>query len=185
MSEPLEEEDAGPARPASPRKRSGRRSAKSSRGAPTSEPTAEPVKPCLVLGYDRNQSSRRAVAWAVDALLPEGMLVLVHACRPLHAPPSPISTADERRRLGQALIDELLLEGADSMFDLEIRTEVSDEDPVKALTDAARRHHARAIVVGHEAHSRLHRTLGTVTSELLNASQTPVVVVPLERPADA
>ena len=109
---------------------------------------------------------------------PNGKLVIVHACRPLHAPPSPLSTAKERHELGRAMIDELFLEGEDSLFDADLVTEVSDEDPVSALTQAARRHGARAIVVGCEQHSRLHKALGTVTSELLKSSPVPVTVVP-------
>jgi nucleotide-binding universal stress UspA family protein len=133
---------------------------------------------CFVLGYDRTDSARRAASWAVNELLPDGKLVIVHACRPLHAPPPPLSTPQERAQLGRAIVDELLLEGEDSLRDLELATEVLDEDPVTALLDAARRHGARAIVVGCEQHSRLHKALGVVTSELLKSSPVPVVAVP-------
>jgi len=133
---------------------------------------------CLVLGYDRTDSSRRAARWAANELPANGKLVIVHACRPLHAPPLPLSSTLERERLGRAVIDELLLEGEDSLFDVDIVTEVSDDDPVTALTEAARRHRARAIVVGCEQHSRLHKALGTVTSELLKSSPVPVTAVP-------
>jgi len=143
-----------------------------------SGPARDPAARCLVVGYDRTDSARRATAWAMRELLPDGKLVLVHACRPLHAPPAPLSTAQERARLGRALIDELLLEGEDELLDLEIATEVSDEDPVSAILDAARRHDAGAIVVGCEPHSRLRKALGTVTSELLSTSPLPVIAVP-------
>ncbi len=144
----------------------------------SSQATPDAGGPCLVIGYDRTDSARRAAAWAAHELPPSGKLVIVHACRALHAPPSPLSTPQERRDLGRALIDELLLEGEDSMFDVNILAEVSDDDPVTALTDAARRHGARAIVVGCEQHSRLHKALGTVTSELLKTSPVPVTAVP-------
>ncbi len=140
--------------------------------------TRDAGEPCLVLGYDRTDSSRRAARWAANELPANGKLVIVHSCRPLHAPPPPLSSTQERERLGRAVIDELLLEGEDSLFDVDIITEVSDEDPVSALTEAARRHGARAIVVGCEQHSRLHKALGTVTGELLKSSQVPVTVVP-------
>jgi nucleotide-binding universal stress UspA family protein len=133
---------------------------------------------CLVLGYDRTDSARLAAQWAVKQLLPDGKLVIVHSCRPLHAPPSALSSVEERHRLGRALVDELLLEGEDSLFDLDVEVEVLDSDPVSALTDAAVRHHAEAIVVGSEHHSRLHKAIGTVTIELLAQSSVPVVVVP-------
>ena len=48
-----------------------------------------------------------------------------------------------------------------------------------ALIDAARRHKARAIVIGAKHHSRLHKALGTVTTELLKTSPVPVFTVPL------
>ena len=140
--------------------------------------TRDAGEPCLVLGYDRTDSSRRAARWAANELPANGKLVIVHSCRPLHAPPPPLSSTQERERLGRPVIDELLLEGEDSLFDVDIITEVSDEDPVSALTEAARRHGARAIVVGCEQHSRLHKALGTVTGELLKSSQVPVTVVP-------
>jgi nucleotide-binding universal stress UspA family protein len=136
--------------------------------------------PCLVLGYDRTESSRRAAKWALRDLPADGKLVIVHACRPLHAPPFPLASGEEREHLGRAVVDELLLEGEDAMFDIHLTTEVSDDDPVKALLDAARRHGARAIVVGGDAHSRLHKALGTVTSELQRTSPVPVITVPLD-----
>jgi nucleotide-binding universal stress UspA family protein len=144
--------------------------------------TPDAARPCLVIGYDRTDSARQAATWAAHELPPDGKLVIVHSCRALHAPPSPLWTPQERHRLGRALIDELLLEGEDSLFDVDIATEVTDDDPVSALTEAARRHGARAIVVGCEQHSRLHRALGTVTSELLKTSPVPVTIVPSPGP---
>ena len=133
---------------------------------------------CLAVGYDRSDASRRAVSWAAAELQPDGKLVIVHAGRPLHAPPSPLSTHDERAELGRAFIDELLLEGEDSMRDLELAAEILDQDPVSALIDAALRHGASAIVIGHEQHSALQRALGGVASELLGSSPVPVIAVP-------
>lgn len=132
---------------------------------------------CLVLGYDRTESSRLAADWAVKQLLPDGKLVIVHSNRPLHAPV--VESAEERQRLGRALVDELLLEGGDSMFDVDVEVEIVDTDPVSAVCDAAMRYGAEAIVLGSEHHSRLHTALGTVTVELLKRSPVPVVVVPL------
>jgi len=148
------------------------------------KPTEDAGGPCLVLGYDRTDSSRRAARWAASELPANGKLVIVHACRPLHAPPPPLSSTQERERLGRAVIDELLLEGEDALFDVNLATEVSDDDPVTALTEAARRHGASAIVVGCEQHSRLHKALGTVTSELLKSSPIPVTAVPFPNPSD-
>jgi nucleotide-binding universal stress UspA family protein len=133
---------------------------------------------CLVVGYDRSDGSRHAIEWAVSELAPGDKLVITHACRALHAPASPMSSSHERVSLGRAMVDELLLEGEDRMRDLELATEVLDEDPVLALTHAAARHNARAIVLGCEPHSRLYKALGSVTSELLGSSTIPVIAVP-------
>lgn len=134
---------------------------------------------CLAVGFDRSESSRLAVSWAAEQLYPQGRLVLVHACRPLHAPPSALPSARERRELGQAMIDELLLEASGPLLDIELEADISDHDPVTALVDAAARHGADGIVLGHERHSPIHRALGTVTSELLARSAVPVTTVPL------
>jgi nucleotide-binding universal stress UspA family protein len=142
-------------------------------------PGGEPGGPCVVLGYDRGESARHAVSWATSELMSTGKLVIVHACRPLHTLPVPLRTPGERHQFGRALLDELLLDGEESLFDLDFAMEVSDEDPVTALIDAAREHHARAIVIGARQHSRLSEALGTTTGELLKTSPVPVITVPL------
>jgi nucleotide-binding universal stress UspA family protein len=140
-----------------------------------------PDGPCLVVGYDGSESARAAASWAASSLPADGRLILVYACRPLHAPASPLASADERHSLGRAFLDELALDAEDAFLDVAAHAEVSDEDPVSALTEAARRHHASAIVVGCEQHSRLHKAIGTVTSELLMRSPVPVTAVPSAR----
>jgi nucleotide-binding universal stress UspA family protein len=138
---------------------------------------AKPAKRCLVVGYDRTESSRLAAAWAAEQLLPDGKLVILHACRPLHTPPSALTSVRERRYLGRALIDELLLEENGALLDVEIEADISDQDPVTALIAAVERHGADGIVLGHERHSPLNRALGTVTSALLDIAPVPVVAV--------
>jgi nucleotide-binding universal stress UspA family protein len=137
----------------------------------------------LVVGYDRTEASRRAVEWAASRVGPEGRLVLVHADRPLHAPPDPLATNEERRRFGRAIVDELLLEGEDELRDLDLRVEISDRDPVRALLAAAEAHEADGIVIGSRRHSALRRALGTVTTELIVRSPVPVTAVPSEAAA--
>ena len=142
-------------------------------------PRREPGGPCVVLGYDRGESARHAVSWATSELMSDGKLVIVHACRPLHPLPAPLSTSGERHQLGRALLDELMLDGDETLFEIDFAMEVSDEDPVTALIEAARDHRARAIVVGAKHHSRLSEALGTTTRELLKNSPVPVITVPL------
>jgi nucleotide-binding universal stress UspA family protein len=135
---------------------------------------------CLIVGYDRSESARHAAGWAAGQLAENERIVLVHSCRALHVPASPLKSAQERRELGQALLDELLLEGDDALLARVTDTEVSDADPVSAMTAAAQRHNASGIVVGHERHSRLRAAIGTVTRDLLAHSTVPVTVVPPE-----
>jgi nucleotide-binding universal stress UspA family protein len=135
--------------------------------------------PCLILGYDGTDSALRAAAWAAGEVFPNGKLVVVHAAQPPHVPARSTVTPHERHRLGCALLDELLLDGTSSLADVDLEIEIADEDPVMALTDAARRHGARAIVVGHQRRPLPHGAFGTVTRKLLDVSQTAVVVVPL------
>lgn len=137
----------------------------------------------MVLGYDRSEGSRHAARWAADELASGGKLVIVYASRPQHMPPNPLSTAGERHETGRAILDELMLDGDDALFDIELAMEVSDQDPAAALIDAAHRHDARAIVLGSKPHSRLHEALGTVTTELLRTSPVPVITVPATAPA--
>jgi len=131
-----------------------------------------------VIGYDGSDGARAAISWAAKVLPGNGRLVLVHACAPLHGPLSPLSTTEERRSYGRALIDELVLEGQDALLELQFDAEVVDEGPVSALTQAAERFGAAGIVVGTARHSRVSRAIGTVTSELLLASPVPVIAVP-------
>ena len=147
-------------------------------------PPGDAGSTCLVLGYDRTDSARSAARWAAHELPANGKLVIVHACRPLHAPPPPFSTAEERHALGRAIVDELFMDGEEPLLDLDLQAEISDDDPVSALIDAAHRHGARGIIVGCEQHSRLHKALGTVTSELLKASPVPVTAVPFHDSTD-
>ena len=141
-------------------------------------PSREPGGPCMVLGYDRSEGARRASSWAANQLLSGGKLVIVHASRGQHIPPTPLSTQGERRDLGRAILDELILDGDEALLDIHLETVVSDDDPVTALIDAARSHDARAIVIGAKHHSRLHEAFGTVTTALLKTSPVPVITVP-------
>ena len=51
--------------------------------------------PCMVLGYDRSESSRHAARWAARELAAGGKLVIVYACRGAAHAAEP---AQQRRR---------------------------------------------------------------------------------------
>jgi nucleotide-binding universal stress UspA family protein len=133
----------------------------------------------MLVGCDRSSSARPALEWAATQLRGHGRLVLVHACQGLHAPPSVLSTPQERIEEGHAVIDELLMEAAEALLevDVEVEVEVLDEDPVSAILEAAERHGAEAIVIGSTHRSRLRSAIGTVTRELLKATPVPLIAV--------
>jgi nucleotide-binding universal stress UspA family protein len=131
---------------------------------------------CLVVGYDGSPSGRKAASWAARELGTTGRLVLVHTEHPLKAPA--LRDPAAREQFGRAVLDELMLDGDKALLDPKLTTELSEDDPVTALIDAAERHRAGAIVVGSKHHSRLRRALGVVTDELLARAPVPVIVVP-------
>ena len=103
----------------------------------------------------------------------------MYAAEPQHSRPEPLTSAKDRRRYGQALLDELLLEEESELLDRLGPVLVVNEDPVTALTGAAERCDAQGIVIGCNDRSQLRKALGTVTGELLKSSRLPVTVVPL------
>lgn len=153
-----------------------------SRGATSGGSERRSGHSCLVVGYDGTDASDCAIAWAVGQLASDGRLVIVHACRALHAPSSPLTSERERRDLGRALLEEVCIDRGQANGDMLVHAEVADEDPVRALNRVGERCHADGIVVGHGSHSRLHRAIGTVTGELLARCTVPVTVVPCGPP---
>ena len=99
--------------------------------------------------------------WAASKLTPQREARdRARLSSPLHAPPPPLSPRHtSEKRLGRAVIGELLLEGEDSLFRCGNRHRDSQtDDPVTALTEAATAPQAPArSSLGSEQHSRLHK----------------------------
>jgi nucleotide-binding universal stress UspA family protein len=132
----------------------------------------------LIVGYDGSETARAAVDWAARTVSPDGELVLVYATRPLHARPDPLASTEERRRYGEALLDELYLEIDRERLAALGPTMVADADPVSALQAAAEHWHADGIVIGCNHRSRARSAIGTVTGALLEHARLPLTVVP-------
>ncbi len=141
---------------------------------------APAVKPVLV-GYDGSPEARHAAVWAARSAAPNGSIVLIHAVGPRRRwlPHELLRTGDERRQLGRALIDELLMNGDDALLDVKLEAHVVPGTPAKALIDAAERHGAREIVVGSHHRGRSGAIYGDIAGELVRSAPIPVVVVPL------
>jgi len=150
-------------------------------GAPAQQARGGRGGRCVVVGYDGSPAARYAVGWAAREVGPEGRVVLVHACRPRRGwiSQAALLTASERRQRGGALIDELLMDGADTLLKANVESAVLDEEPVHALIGAARQYAAEEIVVGSHHRSRLDAVHGDVAAELVRAAPVPVCVVPL------
>jgi len=134
------------------------------------------------VGYDGSAEARHAAAWAARRAAPDGKLVLVNAsgARRPWLPWALLSSAAERRTQGRALLDELLMDGDDALYEVRLRARVVDDTPVSALIAAARKHEADEIVVGSHHRSRLDRVYGDVAAELVRRAPVPVCVVPLD-----
>ena len=116
------------------------------RGTPMSGAAPSQSTACLVLGYDQRTApgpprhGRRGSSAS-------SQLVIVHACRPLHAQPSPLSTPSEAR--GPTGADRRAAAGGRRRLSaIDVEAQVSDRDPVSALVEAARDYGAGGIVVG-------------------------------------
>jgi nucleotide-binding universal stress UspA family protein len=143
---------------------------------------------CLVVGYDGTPAARAAAAWAARQLDRSGRLVIVVAVKPQHgwrAPERLLETAKERTQFGQALADELFLEGDDLLCGVDSETEIVDDAPVPALLATAAGRQADAIVLGSRHHDRLQALRGSVSRELLPKADRPVFLIPAATPVGA
>lgn len=146
---------------------------------PPTTPVDRP-RSCVVVGYDGSPAARNATVWAARRVAPDGKVVLVHACRPLHRWLPALSTAVERKDRGRALLDELFLDGDEALFRVRIEAKVLNDDPVHALLSEARRQRAEEIVIGTHRHTTLDPLQGDVAAELVRTAPVPVCVVPVE-----
>jgi nucleotide-binding universal stress UspA family protein len=143
---------------------------------------------CLVVGYDGTPAAREAATWAARQVERGGRLVIVIAVRAQHgwrAPERLLETADERIQFGEALADELFMDGDEVLCGADSETEVVDEAPVPALLAAAARREADAIVLGSRHHDRLQALRGSVSRELLAQADRPVFLIPAAAPVSA
>jgi nucleotide-binding universal stress UspA family protein len=135
----------------------------------------------IVAGYDGSATARAAVDYAAREAGPDGRVFVVHAYGP---PPDWLGfpnyqrVLDDHQEHGQAVIDGLALED-DALLATEWEAELIAGPPAEAILDVAHDRHADEIVVGSRGRGRLARaTLGSVSHELLNRADLPVVVVP-------
>jgi nucleotide-binding universal stress UspA family protein len=135
----------------------------------------------IVVGCDASECATAALEVAVDLARQLGdRVVIAYAYGP------PVPSAGEEVQVHKQALEELgervtdpALERAQSAG-VEAQVELVAERPVPALLDVAREHGARLIVVGTYGESPLRGAiLGSVPHKLLQASEIPVLVVPV------
>lgn len=137
--------------------------------------------PTIVVGYDGSEAARAAVTVAARRAGDDGRLVIVHS---YGLPPDFLGfpyydrLLTDRQAHGQAVLDDLLLEGNDEMADVEYEAELLGGPPAQAIVDVARVQDADEIVLGGRGLSRARAALGSVSHEVLHLADRPVTVVP-------
>jgi nucleotide-binding universal stress UspA family protein len=143
-------------------------------------PRSQPL-PCLVVGYDGSDWSNAAVSYAARRLGSEGRVVVVHSYA---TPPDLVSTADrrriieERKVVGRELLANAVRTCRDAYPDVSCETELIEGAPAEALLSFARAQDAAEIVIGSRGSGRAWTPIGSVSRQVLNGADRPVVVVP-------
>jgi nucleotide-binding universal stress UspA family protein len=137
--------------------------------------------PRLVVGYDGSPAARLAVAVAARRAGPHGIVWIVHA---LHQPPDRYEPADKERWYAEhrdrawSVLDGLLLGDAAELAETTYETELVEGPPSAAIVAVARKHDADEIVVGSRGLGSVRALLGSVSHELLEIADRPVLVIP-------
>jgi nucleotide-binding universal stress UspA family protein len=131
-------------------------------------------RPCIVVGYDGSEPSRRALQHALDRAGADGTVVVAHAFEPPHdwlGYANYDRVVAEHRARGQALLDEL-------PADASIEADLLAGSPAEAIARVAAARDADEIVVGSRGFGPARAALGSISHELLRLADRPVVVIP-------
>ncbi|HEX8975452.1 MAG TPA: universal stress protein [Solirubrobacteraceae bacterium] len=137
--------------------------------------------PVIVVGYDGSEPARAAVTVAARRAGRRGRVFVVHA---YELPPDFAGSPNfedlltERMEHGRALLDALPLTGNDELLDTNYETELLGGPAARAIADVARARHADEIVIGARGLGRLRALIGSVSHELLQIADRPVLVIP-------
>jgi nucleotide-binding universal stress UspA family protein len=133
----------------------------------------------VVVGYNGSDGAKRALDWALERAGAGGRVVVVDATRAQPdrlARPSVDAMLHDRALECNASVELVFLDHA-ALGGPELVGEVAEDFPSTALLEAARRHDADEIVVGHRDRSRLRELSGSVSSALLRQRDRPAIVV--------
>ena len=135
----------------------------------------------IVVGYDGSATAKAAVDYAASEAGPQGKVFVVHA----YGPPSDWlgfpnyqRVLDDHLERGRAVIDGLAM-GDDPLLETQWEAELLEGPPADAILRVADTREADEIVVGSRGRGALTRAaLGSVSHDLLNRANIPVVVIP-------
>jgi nucleotide-binding universal stress UspA family protein len=134
----------------------------------------------IVVGYDAQQPSERALTWALRRAGEDGRVVVVHAARrqPDRLRVIPQPGRAERLARARAVAELPFLERTDVHRAARCDFEVRDDTPAEALLAVADEVGADEIVVGSRRLDRMRSLTGSVCSDLMHRCSRPLVVVP-------
>jgi nucleotide-binding universal stress UspA family protein len=141
-------------------------------------PTSTDPRTTIVVGYDGSKESRAALTVAAARAGEGGAVVAVFATEPASDWLDTAyydSAVKSRQAWTQRIFDEL---SSIELDDVTIEAELTDGPAARALTEVARLHDAREIVVGSRGLRGIRAALGSVSQRLLQMADRPVVVVP-------
>ena len=140
----------------------------------------------VLVGVDKSDSSRHAVAFAARLASQLGLSLLVAHVIPWS--PYSFSTPGENERRAQVKEEEIaaateqLLDPMAAMAreaGVEVDTAVRHGDPVDVLIELGKDRDAEMIVVGRTGDSRMRRALfGSIPGHLVQEPRVPVIVAP-------
>ena len=133
------------------------------------------------MGYDGSDWSNAAVSYAARRLGSEGVVVVVHSYA---SPPDLVPPADRRRIIderkvaGRELLANAVGTCRDAAPDVRCETELVEGAPAEALLAVASAQDAAEIVIGSRGSGRAWTPIGSVSRQVLNGADRPVVVMP-------
>lgn len=132
----------------------------------------------IVVGIDGSDHSRRALAWARDEAVARGAaLLVVHGWSPPLDVMTVPSAAEAFAEAAQALVDGEVQWVAETAPDLPVESQIVTGSAARAVLDAAA--DASLVVVGGRGRGGFKGLLlGSVSQQVVNHADCPVVVVP-------
>lgn len=134
-----------------------------------------------MVGYDGSATARAAVNWAARRAGRSGKVYVVHCFTPpvdWYDPLTGDASDADHREHGKAVLDALLLEGADALLEVDYDLELVGGGAADGIATSAEQHDADEIVIGSHGFGRLRAALGSVSQELLRVADRPVIVIP-------